>query len=508
MKLSYALTLCAAISICGFYFFNPSFPHSSVPRMKGLMNAFPNTPAKVEAYANETMALFDAEAEKFLSVGANERTFANTVKHWNHIGKMLINRMIVLKSLSITNVSEETLKAADTAFDRIQEYFSAKLTSSPQIALAIINYLENAPETQQLSPSEWLYVHQLANSLNSSWFPLFYQRKIDAMKETIAAIPRMDYSYKKGDAPIKALSMQSPSFSLLNFNVCFLPGSLPMLFGGMTPWELRIDKVAERIKQLDADIICLQEVFEEESAEILYEKLKNKYAHFYINIGPRNFGFNQESAGMSSGLFVASKYELQNPKFHVFKNTTYHMNRGFFEFSLNKEGSEFAHVYTTHLEAFAHPPGPEFREEQLREILAVMDENNKKSKGNAAIILCGDLNIPWSSKEPAEQILQEYFSDSYNKSGKELSMKNRTYVDYTDLWWKARLDVRRFEPKPEILDYAILLSKLPSSGAYPAGKSFRLATAVIPMNDVTNPLDALSDHHAEISLIQYVKNGK
>lgn len=498
-----ALAILCAIGTCSFFFFNSS-PKSLEPlSARNLLHAFPDTPAKVDAYTEETISLFNAEISKFLSIGVSDRTFANTVEHWDQIGKMLVHRMIVLKSLSILNVSEETLSAADKAFDRVQQYLTDKVSASPQIPLAIISYLENAPKSQTLSPAEWLYVYQLSESLNSNWFPLFYQRKIDAMKQTISTIPRLNYSHKMGDAPVKELRNESPSFSLLNFNACFLPGNLPLLFGGMTPWSLRIDKVANRILQLDADVICLQEVFEEESADILYEKLKGKYAYFYMNIGPRNFGFNHESAGMGSGLFIASKLKIESPQFHLFKNTSYHMNRGCFDFTVVSSGTPFAHIYTTHLEAFSHPPAPELRKEQLEQILDQMNQDSKKTEDSPAIILCGDLNIPWSSKEPAEMVLQEYFSDAYNKSHKELSMKTRTYVDFTELWWKAKLDTSRFTPKPEILDYAILLQKLPGSQEpYAKEQNYRIVTAVIPMNELDNPLDALSDHHAEMSLIQ------
>jgi len=80
------------------------------------------------------------------------------------------------------------------------------------------------------------------------------------------------------------------------------------LWGGVLPWELRIDGIVEQIKTQDPDVVCLQEVFDETAATALYEKLRDQYRHFYINIGPRNFGLHESSLGISSGLFVASKY--------------------------------------------------------------------------------------------------------------------------------------------------------------------------------------------------------
>ena len=38
--------------------------------------------------------------------------------------------------------------------------------------------------------------------------------------------------------------------------------------------------------------------------------------------------------------------------------------------------------------------------------------------------------------------------------------------------------------------------------SYMGSQNYKIINAVVPMNEVNNPLDALSDHHAEISLIQ------
>jgi len=52
------------------------------------------------------------------------------------------------------------------------------------------------------------------------------------------------------------------------------------------PWK---DQIVKFISEQDADIIYLQEVFDHESHEALYDKLKAKYSHFYTHIGPWNF---------------------------------------------------------------------------------------------------------------------------------------------------------------------------------------------------------------------------
>lgn len=458
----------------------------------------PTSSNEVKDYTKDTLALFDSESNRFLSVPHQDRTFSNTVLHWDEIGKMLIQRMVVLKSLGVINASEKTIVSADAAFEKIQIALKDKLLTQPQLALTVINYLEKAAKDTSLSQAECHYLYQLASSFNTDWFPVIYQNKIEQVKQSISKLPRINFTFKEGSGQQIYLIDKKSSFSLLNLNVCFLPGELPMLYGGMKPWRDRIEKVADKIKSVSADVVCLQEVFEDTAAEKLFDLLKDKYRYFYMNIGPRNFGFDHQLAGLGSGLFIASKIKIENPSFRVFDRTAKHMNRGVFDFYINQGEKHFAHIYTTHLEPFVTYPGPEFRKEQMQFIVSDMSQVSAQEEGFSATILCGDLNIPWGSNEPAEALLKENFHDAYSRLHSKVNMKNRTYVDFTDLWWKANFDMSKFHPKPEILDYALLFQKQGSSLNH-----YHIFSAIIPMNDLNNPLEAISDHHGEISLILF-----
>jgi endonuclease/exonuclease/phosphatase family metal-dependent hydrolase len=489
------LVFAACVTGLGFFYKQPI--QSTQDPMKTFIAGFPQTPQEVNDYVKETCMMLDTQASQFSSIHFQDRTFDNTIGQWDEIGMMLTERMITLKSLSITGVSDETAQAAEAGFFLIKKYLYEKLISTPSIPFGVISFLEKTETGIEFTPSEWNYINQLAQTLNSGWFPLLYQRKIDAIKARISMMPRNEYSYIEGLTREKLINENAPGFSILNFNVCFLPGKLSLLYGGMLPWKSRIKKIAARINQIDADIVCLQEVFEGKAAEMLIEQMKGNYAHFYINIGPRTFGFTEASAGLSSGLFLASKIKIENPEYIPFEKSGIHMKRGFFNFSLSCAGSEIAHIYTTHLEAFNEHPGPELRKHQLDQILCKMNEHSNKTSSQVASVLCGDLNIPLQSNESAEHLLRDHFIDNYNKANARVTLENRTYLDFTDVIWKAKLDMKKFTPNPEILDYALLLKNQPAHSK----QRFSLYTALIPMNDIAKPLDALSDHHAEISLV-------
>ena len=57
---------------------------------------------------------------------------------------------------------------------------------------------------------------------------------------------------------------------------------------------------------------------------------------------------------MNSGLFVASKYEITNPKFKPFqyREMQDHINKGYFEFNVVDNSRVLAKIYTTHLQPY------------------------------------------------------------------------------------------------------------------------------------------------------------
>src|SRR5690606_8728250 len=101
----------------------------------------------------------------------------------------------------------------------------------------------------------------------------------------------------------------------------------------------------------------IYETFDTKSAFLLAEKLKEKgYTHFYFNIGP-------QALGVSSGIFVASKYEIGQPEFTRFPKETLvgrtkAAAKGIFAFDLKSHGKSFARIHATHLqhsEECSHP---------------------------------------------------------------------------------------------------------------------------------------------------------
>lgn len=293
------------------------------------------------------------------------------------------------------------------------------------------------------------------------------------------------YHHLRGCIPPK--HSEKMRFSFFDLNICFLPGELPQLFGGVSSIPDRLDNLVDLIRSVDADIVCLYEAFEVDAVYELYEKLKDKYYDFYIDIGPDLLDYN-------SGLFVASKYALKNPHFKAFNfpNMQDEMKKGFFDFLVMNDDQIMAHFYTTHLQPYRKASDEVVREEELQEILLAI----KIAEGDNTsypVILCGDMNIPWGTEEYYKSSLStnKRLYNAYMKGQTKVDIKNRTYTSYMEDFRFNNVGalLMREEYKTwysEVIDYALIYNKT---------DNMDVSTIRIEAFDTTNPATAISDHH-------------
>jgi exonuclease III len=181
-------------------------------------------------------------------------------------------------------------------------------------------------------------------------------------------------------------------FSLFSWNLCAIPAGYSIRDGGVIPWHFRMQALVETIAKTDADVNCLYEVFDYHAAHLLEQRCREMgYAHIYWNIGPR-------AIGISSGIFVASKFVIQNPDFTPFCSSmligaTKFAGKGVFSFDLVSGESSFATIHATHLQHSEIPEHPEEFEEESRARQMKVIWNKIKQEQGRAVIVTGDLNM-------------------------------------------------------------------------------------------------------------------
>lgn len=193
-----------------------------------------------------------------------------------------------------------------------------------------------------------------------------------------------------------------PTIKLLSFNVKMLPGP-----GG----EERANDIAAAILKQKYDIVCLQEVFDEDIREIF----ENKFEKTFRNVIPRCSDgdiFNDDS-----GLFFASRFPMRG----------YGANKGwnFVEFEQHTGWDSFSDkgIFGARLNLDSFAPGltlllfhthlqsdekhADVRRLQLQQMSAYMYRAmNKVSKpSNTAVIACGDMNVIGDVSDEYRQML-------------------------------------------------------------------------------------------------------
>jgi exonuclease III len=210
------------------------------------------------------------------------------------------------------------------------------------------------------------------------------------LRATAIAVQNEPYLYFPGNALEKS---PGRSFSLLSWNVCFVGGGYSITNGGVSPWSQRIDGVVEAIRAQDADVVCLYETFDTRSAFELHNRLKDQYAHFYFNIGPK-------AVGVSSGIFVASKFPIENPQFTPFTDAalvgrTKNAEKGVFSFDLKDGESSFARIHATHMQHSEEcdSPTPEEIEARDLEMEIILKQIEQQYDHHLITLLAGDWNL-------------------------------------------------------------------------------------------------------------------
>lgn len=484
---------CCTLLYFFFACFSHGFAKENTPReIEELIRWVPQSLEDVELFVSQTLAEIETEIKLF-SISKSDDTPTQLLAKWDQIGKLIFSRCCVLYSLGLIFKEPCVEKAAKEGFFKIQHFFHSCLQKH-NTREAILAQLEKAALIGTLESAHISHLEVLLEGDETPFRPL---------KKAIQDQPSVDpFVFFKGASQEAS---KRPFFTLLSWNICGLPKPLSLFFGGVVPWDMRIDRIVETLLQQDADVVCLQEVFDEATAFRLYHALKEKYVDFCFNISPCHFGFTPFSAGLNSGLFVASKYPIERCSWTPYKDVVFPIiKRGFFAFQI-VNGSQTAHLVNTHMESSIDDSQPSYdaqkcRHLQLQQLIAHIHEKIAVFFPEHPILVCGDLNINWSSLEPAEKLMRKAFYDAYNHARKQCSFETCTHCDYTGYWWPEylmNLNRQHYRPLPCILDYVLLFSG--SEELCPIKHSIETRRVQMEPGNGQFPCTALSDHYPLLS---------
>lgn len=315
----------------------------------------------------------------------------------------------------------------------------------------------------------WLFAQLVTSGVAAALFTL----PGIALRELGKLICEHPFKYKRGEALELPFSQQF--FSILSWNICCVPAGYSITDGNVVPWIERIHLVSQAIREQNADVVCLYEIMDFNAAKRLFEELKDQYAHFYFNIGA-------QAIGPSSGIFVASKYPVGDPKFIRFPTEmlvgrTKHAAKGVFSFDI-----PCARIFATHTQHSEVPACPTEEEINCRAAQMNLIATDMQRVDGKAVILTGDFNL--DNDEYENSTWKEHFEGAVNFEdpktwgGDELC---------------ARLEGKETS-SPRNLDYTVYLQ-----GSAQGIETVQVETGY---DQRVYKVEALSDHNGLFSTIQ------
>ena len=232
---------------------------------------------------------------------------------------------------------------------------------------------------------------------------------------------------------------------VISWNIACLPRYLNLFSDPMN----RIASILKKLSKYDADIICLQEVFDKNVREIIIKYFKDKkntieYSYYYSK--PTNIFFND-------GLLTISKYKIINKQSFIFENTCGEdcmVCKGYHYLILHDiENNKYVSLLNTHLNADPnirlkdHPVTT--RENQLRKILKTINNNSFSYN-----LFCGDLNVKYEN--PNRLLLLDSIKGHYKNVYTNLEKIKTFEVDQLDyIIYYGSKELIKYELKNELI---------------------------------------------------------
>ena len=173
----------------------------------------------------------------------------------------------------------------------------------------------------------------------------------------------------------------------------------------------RLHGLAGKIRSLDPDIICIQELFHHDLQRRIHALLRDRYPHMS---GLARAGFKTR---LDNELLVISKFPLAPGRLVRFRHAAMEerlfTSKGYYETDVTLPKAGTIHLINFHMTAGGihhHPESPrmeQIRALQIRQLLGLLE-------GNKPTLLAGDLNAGLeTSRSNYDEVINRGFIDAF-----------------------------------------------------------------------------------------------
>lgn len=164
-------------------------------------------------------------------------------------------------------------------------------------------------------------------------------------------------------------------------------------------WPARQTLIIEGLRDVDADVVCLQEVLQ-------HATLPNQAQTIADSLGYHYYFTSVDSAGRERryGNAILTRAAIEDSSWHALNPLDDYRNAGHIRTTVKNRSVD---VYCTHLHHTATPEGEAIRREQLGDLLSFID----RTRSAEDLVLAGDFNA--NPDFPELQAVTERFDDTF-----------------------------------------------------------------------------------------------
>ena len=185
---------------------------------------------------------------------------------------------------------------------------------------------------------------------------------------------------------------------VLSWNIQMLPNALAVFSKALQKKQaFRARQIVNYLDSMDFDVIAFQELFDQDIKKFMIRRLRHKYP--YIQKTKTKVG-KLTSNGLMLFSNIPMKYLDHNVYVHAALEDKW-AAKGAVLVELNWKGQNIQ-ICNTHLQAWDSPKAIMARNEQLKEVRALIEKNQDDS---LAMLILGDLNTPRQDTVNFKQML-------------------------------------------------------------------------------------------------------
>lgn len=239
--------------------------------------------------------------------------------------------------------------------------------------------------------------------------------------------------YAHGNTSDKTYDKKESSFCVLNIHAR----------------SLSYEDYIEKIISINADVVCLPGIIDNDATFAIYQVLKNTYAHFYqIDL--------LSTSSIQNSLFVASNYNLDEFHFTMFSEEGQLIDQGCFDFAIMKNSDFLGHFYVSDLQSSNHS-------EQLLGKMEIdfraRDNENVPFFNSSGLVLGEKVQILTSPIKIAESKDQENIASATLITVTLCDAYQKFITDFNKMQWEQTSDLFCWGDGSKRIDYDVSVKK-------------------------------------------------